>query len=148
VPSAFSSYFKSKIENLEESFSPSGGVYNGCKFINSEERNFMTEERVGECLNELKIKNCEGYDRIPMRILKDGASVLRSPLSSLFRRIYEKKEIPEQWKVAKVIPLHKKGNKQDVANYRPISNLCSISKETNTETARRNWRRKQHRHHG
>ena len=128
MPSAFSSYFKSKIENLEESLSTFGGVYNGCKFINSEERNFMTEERVGECLNELKIKNCEGYDRIPMRILKDGASVLRSPLSSLFRRIYEKKEIPEQWKVAKVIPLHKKGNKQDVANYRPISNLCSISK--------------------
>jgi len=128
VPSAFSSYFKSKIENLEESLSTFRGVYNGCKFINSEERNFMTEEKVGECLNELKIKNCEGYDRIPMRILKDGASVLKSPLSSLFSRIYKKKEIPEQWKVAKVIPLHKKGNKQDVANYRPISNLCSISK--------------------
>jgi hypothetical protein len=88
----------------------------------------MTEDKVAECLNELKTKNCEGYDRIPMRILKDGASILRSPLSALFGRIYEKKEIPEQWKVAKIIPLHKKGNKQDVANYRPISNLCSVSK--------------------
>jgi hypothetical protein len=88
----------------------------------------MTADRVSECLNELKIKNCEGYDRIPMRILKDGASILRNPLSVLFERIYEKKEIPEQWKVAKIIPLHKKGNKQDVANYRPISNLCSVSK--------------------
>jgi hypothetical protein len=63
-----------------------------------------------------------------MRILKDGASILRSPLSTLFGLIYKEKEIPEQWKVAKVIPLHKKGSKQDVANYRPISNLCSVSK--------------------
>jgi hypothetical protein len=76
----------------------------------------------------LLIISCEGYDRIPMRILKDGDSILRSPLSALFGRIYEKKEIPEQWKVAKIIPLHKKGNKQDVANYRPISNLCLVSK--------------------
>jgi hypothetical protein len=63
-----------------------------------------------------------------MRILKDGASILRNPLSDLFEKIYKKKEIPEQWKVAKIIPLHKKGNKHDVANYRPISNLCSVSK--------------------
>jgi hypothetical protein len=88
----------------------------------------MSEDKVAECLNELKIKNCEGYDRIPMRILKDGASILRNPLSTLFGRIYKEKEIPEQWKVAKIIPLPKKRSKQDVANYRPISNLCSVSR--------------------
>jgi hypothetical protein len=46
----------------------------------------------------------------------------------LFCKIYEKKEIPEQWKVSKVIPLHKKGKKENIENYRPISNLCSITK--------------------
>jgi hypothetical protein len=128
VPAAFSSFLKSKIVDLEENLTTHDGVYNGRKLINSEEMNFMTEDKVTECLNELKIKNCEGYDRIPMRILKDGASILRNPLSDLFGKIYKKKEIPEQWKVAKIIPLHKKGNKHDVANYRPISNLCSVSK--------------------
>jgi hypothetical protein len=88
----------------------------------------MSEDKVAECLNELKIKNCKGYDRIPMRILKDGASILRNPLSTLFGRIYKEKEIPEQWEVAKIIPLPKKRSKQDVANYRPISNLCSVSR--------------------
>ena len=81
-----------------------------------------------ECLNELKIKNCEGFDRIPLRILKSGAPILCRPLSILFHKIYETKQIPEQWKVAKVLPLHKKGNLHDVTNYRPISNLCSVSK--------------------
>ena len=36
--------------------------------------------------------------------------------------------IPEQWKIAKLIPLHKKGKRNLLANYRPISNLCSITK--------------------
>jgi hypothetical protein len=52
----------------------------------------MTAERVSECFNELKIKNCKGYDRILIRILKDGASILRNPLSVLFGQIYEKKK--------------------------------------------------------
>jgi hypothetical protein len=63
-----------------------------------------------------------------MRILKDGAPVLGRPLSILFNKIYVTKTIPEQWKIAKIIPLHKKGNKRDLANYRPISNLWSTSK--------------------
>ena len=42
--------------------------------------------------------------------------------------IYQEKRIPEQWKTAKIIPLHKKGNKDNISNYRPISNLCTMSK--------------------
>jgi hypothetical protein len=76
----------------------------------------------------LKQKNCEGPDRLPLQVLKDGAIILAKPLSVLFHKIYEKKEIPEQWKVSKVIPLHKKGKKEDIENYRPIANLCSITK--------------------
>jgi len=88
----------------------------------------MTGDRVSVCLNKLKIKNCKGYGRIPMRILKDGASILTNLLLALFGRIYVKRKFQKQWKVAKIIPLHKKGNKHEVANYRPISNLCLVSK--------------------
>ena len=36
--------------------------------------------------------------------------------------------VPDELKVARVTPLHKKNSKLDVGNYRPISILCSISK--------------------
>ena len=47
---------------------------------------------------------------------------------ALFNKIYHQKSIPEQWLMAKITPVHKKGQKTDITNYRPISNLCSGSK--------------------
>jgi hypothetical protein len=41
--------------------------------------------------------------------------------------IYNTKTIPNQWKVARILPLHKKGAKT-FKNYRPISNLCVSTK--------------------
>ena len=88
----------------------------------------MTEINVLKILKNLKIKNCEGFDRIPLRIFNEGAELLAKPLASLFKLIYNEKKIPEQWKTARIIPLHKKGAKDDITNYRPISNLCTMSK--------------------
>jgi hypothetical protein len=104
APAAFSEYFKSKISVLEESMTIDEEIWNGEKIINSESLNFMMPERVENCLKNLKTKNCEGPDRMPLRILKDGATALSKPLSVLFHKIYENKEIPEQWKVSKIIP--------------------------------------------
>ena len=128
MPEAFCDHFVNKVKTIEAELRISPNVYNGTKTITSPELNFMTEKMVKECIDELKTKNCEGIDRIPLRILKDGSTALFKPLAALFNKIYETKSIPEQWKIAKVIPLHKKGDKQQMANYRPISNLCSVSK--------------------
>ena len=77
----------------------------------------------------LKRKNSEGYDRIPQRVLVDGIEHLLDPLTHLFNLIYNQKKIPEQWLIAKTIPVFKnKGDKKSVENYRPIANLCSTSK--------------------
>jgi len=76
----------------------------------------------------LKSKPCFGSDRIPLRVLRDGVGFLAHPTWKLMNLIYEQKHVPEQWKVSRIIPLHKKGPRSNIENYRPISNLCSTSK--------------------
>jgi hypothetical protein len=74
----------------------------------------------------LKPKKSYGIDGIPMCIVKDLEPYLRSHYSRLFRLASIKQ--PSIWKLARVIPLHKKGDRTEPSNYRPISNLCSIGK--------------------
>jgi len=63
-----------------------------------------------------------GPDGIPPLFLKKLALVLAEPLATIFTFSYHSGTIPDQWKHARVIPLHKgKGSKANVANYRPIS---------------------------
>ena len=127
-PDAFAEYFSDKIKLIVNESKIDNSVYNGVRKIVSENENFMTPENIITAINSLKLKNCEGFDRIPVRILKDGIEPLTPVLSHLFNLIYINKQIPEQWRVSKVIPLLKKGNPNKIENYRPISNLCSTSK--------------------
>ena len=62
-------------------------------------------------IEELKLKNTEGFDRIPQRILIDGRGFLMGPLTELFKMIYRDQVIPEQWIMSKIIPVHKKVTK-------------------------------------
>ena len=90
---------------------------------------FMTGLNISECVKKIKIKNTEGYDRIPQRILVDGVDQLLDSFVGLFDRIYDQTSVPAQWLISKTIPIYKsKGEKTDIENYRPISNLCSASK--------------------
>jgi hypothetical protein len=84
----------------------------------------MSPNKVRESILSLKAKNTEGFDRIP----KDGITHLVTSLTELMNKIYSDKEIPAQWKIIKIIPVHKKGDHSKIENYRPISNLCSSSK--------------------
>ena len=45
-----------------------------------------------------------------------------------FDNILETGIYPEQWKMANVIPVYKKDNKQSISNYRPISLLPIFAK--------------------
>ena len=76
----------------------------------------------------LQKKRCQGFDRIPLVFYVDGAEVLLDIITILMKKIIEDGNVPDQWKVAKVIPIMKKGKSTLVENYRPISNLCSITK--------------------
>ena len=49
------------------------------------------------------------------------ASALSCPLTLLFNISYNQGKLPADWKTAHVVPIHKKGKKDDIENYRPIS---------------------------
>ena len=68
----------------------------------------MQENYFLSAINSLKIKNCQGHDCIPLRILADETQFLLKPLSFLFNKIYESKVIPEQWLISKTMPIFKK----------------------------------------
>ena len=127
-PDAFAQFFSSKIELITNESQINDNVYNGTRKIHVQNENFMTPENVILAIKSLKLKNCEGFDRIPVRCLIDGMVFISPILSHLFKLIYMHKTIPQQWKISKVIPLLKKGNPTKIENYRPISNLCSCSK--------------------
>jgi hypothetical protein len=125
----FAKFFDSKIKNVVDHVTLDDNVYNGIKKLNCQNLFFMGRAAITESLKLLKVKNSEGFDRIPQRILADGADVLIGPLAGLFDRIYHQKTVPDQWLVAKTIPVFKnKGDSNSIENYRPIANLCSSSK--------------------
>ena len=65
-----------------------------------------------------------GPDGIHGKILKDCASSLAQPLSLLLTMSYNTGTISDEWKLADVVPVFKKGDKTSVENYRPISLTC------------------------
>ena len=69
-----------------------------------------------------------GPDGIHGMILKNCACSLAKPLTMLFNQVYVTGCIPVERKLALVVPVHKKGDKASVENYRPISLMCLIMK--------------------
>ena len=53
---------------------------------------------------------------------------ISKPLSIIFPNYLKAGYFPTAWKKANVVPVHKKGNKQILSNYRPVSLLPISSK--------------------
>ena len=69
-----------------------------------------------------------GPNSLPTSILKNCANVLSFPISYLVNLSFTTGEFPNLCKIAKVIPLFKKGDPLDCSNYRPIYSLSTFSK--------------------
>ena len=62
------------------------------------------------------------------RILKECALELSTSLCNLFNKSFQSGSLPSDWKIAHIIPVHKKGPKHKKENYRQISLTSIISK--------------------
>lgn len=88
----------------------------------------FTSFEVYSFLRKIKPEKGPGPDGISGHILKNCASALSRPLSILFNKSYCSGLLPSDWKKAHVVPIHKKGRKDDVKNYRPISLTSLVMK--------------------
>ena len=77
-------------------------------------------------LYQLNVHKSMGPYGIHARVLKQLADVTARPLSITYQRSWESREVPADWKPANVIPIYKKGVREDPGNYRPgESNLSA-----------------------
>ena len=88
----------------------------------------FTERDVKEVISALKSPAINSLDKISLRLLKLSSSVISAPLADTFNLSLATATFLTAWKIAQVIPIFKKGNQQDIANYRPVSLLRLLSK--------------------
>jgi hypothetical protein len=69
-----------------------------------------------------------GVDQIPSELVQAGGKTLRSEIHKLIKLMWNKEELPHQWKESIVVPIHKKSDKTDCINYRGISSLSTSYK--------------------
>ena len=91
--------------------------------------NFTIDFRsVRKILSSLNQNKSQGPDGINGKILKNCASSIAYPMTLLFNLSFSQGQLPFDWKLANVVPVHKKGDKSNVENYRPISLTSLIMK--------------------
>ena len=88
----------------------------------------IDEEIVKKKLLKLNSTKSAGPGGFHPRVLAETAGLIAKPLSIIFRKSLDEGNLPMDWKVATVIPIHKKGNKKQPGNYRPVSLTSVVGK--------------------
>ena len=69
-----------------------------------------------------------GTDQIPEELIKTGGRAICYETHKLIISIWNKEELPEEWKESINLRIYKKGNKIDCSNYKGISLLSTTYK--------------------
>ena len=138
VGNCFNSFFTSIATQLVSKLPPHSGLY-GSDHIQTHYENlgaikdsfFFKPVNTADVLKKLislQPNKATGLDNIPTRFLRDAAVHIAPIITHITNLSINQSQVPQDFKQARVIPLHKKGSKLEPGNYRPVSILCSISK--------------------
>ena len=87
-----------------------------------------TQSEIITITKNFQSKRSTGYDGLSMKLIKQIIYSIAAPLEYIFSKSLSNGTCPNLLKIAKVIPIYKKEEKDKVTNYRPISLLPSLSK--------------------
>lgn len=88
----------------------------------------ITPEGIALLVTNLKLSTSAGIDGINSKLLKNTLSVSVNILYHLFRQSLATGQLPIDWKIGKIVPVFKAGDKHSPESYRPISLTCICCK--------------------
>ena len=83
----------------------------------------VQRDEVAAALQKLNLGKVAGSDGISAELLKGGGSIITDWLLELIEEVWRSGVVPQDWKDAELVPLHKKGDRMRCDNYRGISLL-------------------------
>jgi len=118
----FATFFEQKILKLTSSMLPIS-----LPQLPLEKMTNLSYSELTSALEHYKTKMSAGPDGIPMRLVKFYTQKRPNVILEVFNEIIAK-GFPDDWRLARVTPIPKKGDMSNLSSYRPVSNLSSISK--------------------
>ena len=88
----------------------------------------VTADDVTKAVKALTSSATTTRDQMSLKLLRLSLSAISHPLSLIFKMSIDSCTFPTDWKMGQIIPIHKKGKRSDLANYRPITLLPRLSK--------------------
>jgi hypothetical protein len=79
-------------------------------------------------IEKLKSHKSPGIDQIPAELIKAGGRTFRSAIYKFIITIWNKEDLPEEWKESVIVPIHMKGDTTECNKYRGISILPTACK--------------------
>ena len=90
--------------------------------------NLINNQHTTSIISHIKTKYNYGYDGISSALLKIIINEITSSLTLIINQCLTTGIFPDKLKIGKIIPVYKKGNNKLIDNYRPISQLPTISR--------------------
>jgi len=79
-------------------------------------------------IDKLKLHKSPGIVQITSELIKAGDRTIRFEIHKLINSIWNKEELPEEWKESIIVPIYMKADKIDCSYYRGISHLSATYK--------------------
>ena len=130
ITNKFNKYFVGIGSALANKIKPPNDSYS-IYLKNSHTQRFLltpaTDEEIEKIIRNLK-SSASGWDEIPPRIIKSVKDDITNIITYLCNLSFSTGIVPDELKIAKVVPIYKSGLSSNFTNYRPVSVLCSFSK--------------------
>ena len=88
----------------------------------------ITVSEILKIVNDMKNETSAGIDSVNIKVVKRVICFISEPLCIIFNQSLSSGRVPDDLKIARITPIHKKGRTDDINNYRPVSVLNIFSK--------------------